>query len=401
MKRALSVGLALVVVASVGAGCSRQELRPGEARLSVSGRVLLAKPGKAPKPVEKDAVIHYGDRVKLVAGTARIEAADGAGYELRCGAIGCADATDFRLASDPTLEAGDLLVSAGPKPVLVHAAGSEVEVAGVARLSRSLAVSAAAYRGHVVLRSGGRPFTVHALRQAAVPAIGVLPTAATPLAYDDGDEWDRRLLGAAMAFGRELEARGRAFGPNVRPGEGRTAGFYEQLLPELDREPAFQTSWLTAGRSPGETLVGATIAVAGSRASFPERWRNVFGFRDEGAAWGLVALDQGVTDGPSVVARLDVAIGRAPLRFSEPTVLASAPATTTTTTSGTVPRRGGEGGNGSTTSPSSPSSPTTTTTPATTTPTTQPRQVLPTSTPTDPLVVQVVDTLNGLLNPQP
>lgn len=389
-SRALVVGLVLCVVVLGAAGCSKKKLQPGEARLSVSGRVLLTERGKAPKPVEKDTVIHYGDRVKLVTGTARIASADGTTYDLRCGPIGCAEATDFRLASDPTLEGGDLLVTAGRTPVLVHAAGSEVEVSGAARLARSLAVSAAVYRGSAVLRTGGRPFTVPALRQAAVPAIGVLPTAASPLAYDEGDEWDKRFLGAAMAFGRELEARGRAFGPNVRAGEGRTAGFYKLLLPELDREPAFDTSLLGPGsRSVGETLVGATIAVAGKTASFAERWRSVFGFRDEGAAWGLVALDQGVTDGPSLVSRLDAAIGRAPLRFSGPAVLASGPTTTTTTTpttSTTVPRGGGGGSTTTTTTPTIPP----------TTPTTQP-PIPPTTA--APLVQTVVDTLNGLLDP--
>lgn len=395
MKRALSIGLVLCVVVLGAAGCSKKKLQPGEARLSVSGRVLLTERGKSPKPVEKDTVIHFGDRVKLITGTARIASADGTTYDLRCGPIGCAEATDFRLASDPTLEGGDLLVTAGRTPVLVHAAGSEVEVSGAARLARSLAVSAAVYRGRAVLRTGGRPFTVPALRQAAVPAIGVLPTAATPLAYDEGDEWDKRFLGAAMAFGRELEARGRAFGPNVRAGEGRTAGFYKLLLPELDREPGFDTSLLTASRSPGETLVGATIAVAGKTASFAERWRSVFGFRDEGAAWGLVALDQGVTDGPSLVGRLDAAIGRAPLRFSGPAVLASGPATTTTTTT-VAPRAGGGGGGGST------GTTTTTQPPTTSPPTTQPPITTPPTIPPttgDPLVQQVVDTLNGLLDP--
>lgn len=399
MKRAVSIVVALGLVALGAAGCSKSKLRVDEARLVVDGRVLLTQRGKSPRPVEKATTIHYGDRVKLVTGTARIATGDGTTYELRCGRIGCAEATDFRLASDPTLEGGDLLVTAGKAPVLVHTAGSEVEVTGAARVSRSLAVSAASYRGDVVLRSGGRPFTVRALRQAAVPAIGVLPTSATPLAYDDADEWDRRFLGAAMAFGRELEARGRAFGPNVRAGEGRTAGFYEQLLPELAREPAFDTSLLTVGRPPGETLVGATIAVASRTASFVERWRSLFGFRDEGAAWGLVALDQAVSDGPSLVSRLDTAIGRAPLRFSGPTVLAAggdtATATTTTTTS--APTRGG--GGSTTTRPPSTTTTTTGNTTTSTTSTTQLRQVLP-PTPADPLVAPVVDTIGGLLPPQ-
>ena len=395
MKRWLALGLVVGVVAG-GAACSRDGLRPGEARLTFTGRVLLGEDGKALKPVAGDRRIHDGDRVKVVAGEARIATASGVVYELR--------ESDFGLAPSPTLTMGELLVQSPRREVRVQAAGSEVLVRGAARLSRSLALTAGVYEGRAVLRSGGRDFTVRALRQAAVPAIGVLPTAATPVAYDDDDAWDRRFLGAAMAFGRELEARSRAFGPNVAPGEGRTPGFYRLLLPELEDETGFTAALLTPSRPPGETLVGATLAVSGRSGSFAERWRGVFGFRDEGAPWGLVALDQGVSDAADpVLRRLDSAIGRAPLRFSGGTA-ALGPATTPTTTSGAGGgSSGGGGGGGGGQRPTT----TTTTQPGPTTPTTQPgptstttTTTLPpvtTDTPADPLVEPVVDTLNGLL----
>ncbi|HVF73408.1 MAG TPA: hypothetical protein VM938_00060 [Acidimicrobiales bacterium] len=393
MKRSLSMVLVAGLLAVGAAGCSRDKLRSGEARLDVEGRALVSVAGKAAKVVERSQRLHFGDRVKLEQGTARVVSGDGRSYDLRCAADSC---TEFELAASPNLMTGDLLVATEGAPVVVRTAGSEVEVTGAARVSRSLAVSAAAYRGHVVLRSGGPAFTVPALRQASIPAIGVLPTSAAPVAYNDTDEWDRRHLGAAMAFGRELEARSRAFGPNVRAGEGRTPGFYKQVLPALDNEPSFAASLLDGARPPGETLVGAVITVAGKQSSFGERWQSVFRFRDEGAAWGLVALDQAVADAPALVRDLDLAIGRAPLGFSGPATVAAGPSPTTPT-----PTRPGPGGSGGST--------TTTTRPRNggTTPTTQPddpdEPVPPvtTQTPIDPLVAPVVDTLNGLLDPLP
>lgn len=403
MRRPLAIALVLGLLA-VGAGCSRDTLRSDEARLTVSGRALVSDDGGPLKQVGRERRIGVGDRVKLESGSARVEAGDGRTYELRCGGEACAEGSDFEWGPKPSLLNGDVLVSTPRSPVVVRAAGSEVEVAGMARVSRSLAVSAAAYRGNVVLRSGGRPFTVPALRQAAIPALGVLPTTASPVAYDEDDEWDRRVLGPAIAFGRELEARSRAFGANLRSGEGRTVGFYKLVLPALDREPAFDSSLMTGTRQPGETLVGAVIAVKGNRASFAQRWRDVFSFRDEGAPWGLVALDQGVSEGAPLVSELDAAIGRAPLQFSGPATVAAAPVG--------GPATGTGSGTGSSTAPTSPRP----TTPATTTttapprddrpPTTQPPQegpvqLPPTDPPADPalvpLVDPVVDTLNGLL----
>jgi hypothetical protein len=401
MRRFLALGLVVGVFAVGAAGCNRDRLRPDEARLTLSGRALVSEDGGPLKPVDGARRIHVGDRVKMTTGSARVESADGRTYELRCDGEACAEGSDFEWSARPTLLNGEVLVSTQRKPVVIEAAGSEVEVTGLARVSRSLAVSAAAYRGDVVLRSGGRPFTVPALRQAAVPALGVLPTTASPVAYDEGDEWDRRVLGAAIAFGRELEARSQAFGANLRAGEGRTVGFYKMVVLALDAEPAFGPAMVDGARKPGETLVGAVIAAKSKKASFAQRWREVFAFRDEGAAWGLVAMDQGVSEGTQLVSELDAAMGRAPLQFSGPATLA-APVLSGGPASGT--------GTAPTTRPTTPGTSTTTTTrpPTGGTTTTQPPDdddgPLPTpttATPADPVLVPlvepVVNTLNGLL----
>jgi hypothetical protein len=407
MRRAFAV-LSVAGLLAGGAACSKKSLEAGEARLVAAGHVQLSEDGKKPRRVSRPERIRFGDVVHVVSGSATITTAEGTRYELRPG--------ELQFAATPMLVRGDVLVRTRRKAAEVEAAGSQALVRGTARLSRSLAVSAAVYEGEARLRSGGAPFTVPALRQATIPSIGVMPSAATPIAYDDRDEWDRRYLGAAMAFGRELEARSRAFGPNVARGEGRTPGFYRLLLPELEREAQFGGSLLDPARSAGETLVGATLAVSGTKATFPERWQSIFRFRDEGAAWGLVALDQAVNDVPDLVRRLDAAIGRAPLGFSPGR--AAAPALPGSGDEagglGSGERARGDGGDGNGdggdgTTTTRPPTTTTTTTPPTTTTTTPKKGPVPppppTGTPADdvaqPLVTPVVDTLNGLLTPQP
>jgi hypothetical protein len=68
-------------------------------------------------------------------------------------------------------------------------------------------------------------------------------------------------------------------------------------------------------RPPGDTLVGAAIALESTRGTFAERWAAVFGFRDQNAGWGLVALDQGVARA-ALLATMDGAVSRAPAQFA-------------------------------------------------------------------------------------
>jgi hypothetical protein len=123
----------------------------------------------------------------------------------------------------------------------------------------------------------------------------------------------------------------------------------------LDHQPAFSDSLLrstatTLGpRPPGELLVGVAIALTGGRGSFTQRWQEVWDFRDQGAAWGLVALDQ-ANDGARLLGLIGQAIGSTLLVFTAPVpsspspgldngvaLLAPSPRRTSTTT--THPKR--------------------------------------------------------------
>ncbi len=398
MKRVLVV--LVVAVVGLGASCSNDEkLGAGEARLSVErgSRVLAGRRGDGLRLVTGDRRLGLGSQVKVLAGSAVVALDDGSTVEVRKG-------SEIELGSPMSLVAGDALVTTSGRPLTVAAAGSQVQVAGAARLLRDLAVSAASYQGQVTLRSAGRSLVVPALRQAGVPTLGELPDQPEPLEYDAADPWDRRFLGEAIDMGAELEAKSQGFTASLQRGEGTTPGFYRQLLPELGSEPAFGPSLLSSRRPPGETLVGAAIVVAGRQGSFAERWNGVFGFREQGAAWGLVALDQQVTDVTALGRTVDLAIGRVSFAFAPPSSVPSSsapsdvprtPRPSSTPASSPTP----------TSRPAPPSSPPTTRPPAGPAPTTP---TLPLPVPTTPppsgerqllapLLDTVGDTLDGLL----
>ena len=191
-------------------------------------------------------------------------------------------------------------------------------------MTRGLATEAASYAGDLNLESAGRQLTVPALRQAAVPGPGLVPTTPVPLDYRADNPWDRRYLGDAIELGDELQARSQGFTAQLAPGEGHTAGFYRQLLPDLEGERAFDQGLIDPGIPPGDTLVGAAIAAESRRGAFGDRWRGVFSFRAQGARWGLVALEQRVTRAP-LLSTVDAALGR--LGTGAATLAAGAPGT--------------------------------------------------------------------------
>jgi hypothetical protein len=376
MKRLTSVVVAAVVTAGVLGGCSRgsSDPAPGEARLvSRSGVVQVSADGRSWRDAH-EGTLRRGQRVRVRSGGSAVLAlTSGARAELRGG-------SQVLVGRPLHLVAGDLLVRAGDDRVAVDATSAVASVTsgGDARLSRGLALDTAVYDGAVDLRSGSRSFRVAALRQVSVPGVGLLPdagTSAPPLKYRASDRWDREFLGDWIALGDDLEARSNGLSGQIGADQGRTAGFYRLLLPELDSQPEFTQTLVDAQESvpPGERLVGAVIALAGTRrASFAQRWTSAFAFRAEGAEWGLVALDQRVRDRPALVTQMDAALSRVVTR---PEVAAAASVTPSGSTSGDTSRGGvgatsppatdASGAGGGTTSPStspttSPSSPPTT-----------------------------------------
>jgi hypothetical protein len=386
MKRAVSFGLAVAVGLPLLAGCSRDEVRPGEARLEPHGVVETGKPGAAYRRVSKTTTIHDGDRVRVVSGAADVR--------LPKAALALRRGSHVTVGPSPELLAGDLL-TVPSKQLTVRSAGSTYAVMGAARFQRRFAVTAASYKGAVAIRSAGSVLTVPALRQATVAALGEAPRTAEPLQYGNDDPWDRRFLLDAIELGTQLQSR--ADGANAQfRGQGTTPGFYRTLMPQLDGVTQFTSALLDASRPPGEHVVGAGIALAGKQGDFGQRWQRIFSFRGEGATWGLVAMDQDVERVPNLVKSIDDALGRARLPGQGGLVALG-------------PTINGPAGPGLPTTPTSGGGPGTTNTSQGTTPNPPPTQppivTVPqppsTGLPADPVIETAVDTINGLLPRKP
>ena len=386
LRRATLLVLALAVVAP--AGCSDSGPGEGEARLEVDGRAVVERHDGDEEVVDDDATdLGPGDRVEMTDGVASMALHSGAVLELRSG-LGDAGSSRVLMGDVPVLEAGDLLVQS-KSSTAVEAARTVVTVAdGAAQVSRSLGMAVATYDGAVRLDSAGEERAVPALREVRVPTLGG-PRAARPLDYDDHDPWDRRFLGEAIDLGNRLQRLATGYTQTLNPGEGRTPGFFRIVLPGLEDEPEFGADLIDLDRPPGETLIGAAITELGRRGGFAARWQSVFDFRDAGAHWGLVALDQQVSGEP-LLGTIEQALGASPLALAAPPADTSTPPTS---------------------GPPTTLSPDTTLPPTTTTPTVPP----PTAPPEDPLtpvlepdvepvtevVGGIVDGLLGLFNPPP
>lgn len=290
---AVAAGLALPACGSDGDGDALRVELDGTAR--VGDRTL--GPGTHDLAVGDVLDVEEGSGLVSLPGDATVEVREGSRLEV---------------GATPSLLEGDaLLVGEGE----LDADGTTVALdGGAARVGRSTGVVIAVYEGRADVRSGGRslPDGLPALRQVVVPDAGLLPRRPAPLAYaDDPDPWDRRWLGAAIDLGVELDAR--AVGLSAA-GDG--SGVVRALL--TDGADAAFVRADGGPRSAGEAAVGAAIAATGQGGSPPERLAAAFAFRDEGARWGLVALDQQAEREP-LLAALDGALDdAAPVLFAAP-----------------------------------------------------------------------------------
>lgn len=391
--RARRASVAAILLVSVGLVGCRHSSPSAAGRLTVNGQAEVTRPGEDQREVTGARDLRVGDRVRVRQGTAQIRLADGRSLELRLGSNVELDAGTGGVPAKPVLMDGDFLVTTGEAPFALSTTGADVIVTGAARVSRGVALLVATYQGSAVLSSGNSNLTVPALRQAAVQAAGPFPTRVVPLEPSPSDAWDQRYLSDAIELGNQLAARSQGFTAQLPATDGHTAAFFKGLFPRLAAEPAFDASLVSASRPPGETLVGAAITLEGTRGTFADRWRAVFGFHDQGAPWGLVALDQGVNRVP-LLQTVEDAISNSPATFAQgspgtgPSSLTpgtGSPATTVVpppTTTTTVAR-------------GRPTTTTTTQPPATTTTT---RGALNTGSPlVDDTVNSLVDTLSGLL----
>lgn len=272
---------------------------PAQGRVEVlDGAVAVTAADGTERRIDDEGVVDFGDTVAVVEGSAVLELADGATYELRAHA---GEASTVEVGSAPRVLAGQVLVADG-FPARIGVGGATLSARGPLKVDAAAEV-ASSYAGGATVAGAGDATELRALRQLVL----VPGAAPEPVAFDGTDPWDRRFLGEAIAFGERLEALARGYTTDLPAGGGRTVEFFRSVLPALAAERELGADLLDPSRSPGETLVGAAIVVQGRRGTFRERWADVFAFRDAGAAWGLVALDQGVSSAP-VLETIELAI---------------------------------------------------------------------------------------------
>lgn len=380
--------VALLLFAGViAAATHRSDSGVGDARLTTKGRAAVTAVNGDRREVSGTVALHRGETVEALQDTMKIELPDGATVEGRPG-VDRTNATRVKISTPVELLAGDLLLTATHGTDL-DAGGNRIHLSdgvdgpSALRASRSLAVGAYVYRGAVVFDSAGQTRNVPALRELEVSALGRPPTAPQPLRLHEGDEWDRRFLGDAIDLSKTLEQYSATYTRTLGTTSAGAPGFYTSVLPPLASEGDFSASLLSASpHPPGETLVGAAIATLSRRGPFVDRWNQVFAFRDNGAAWGLVALDQGVASA-ALLSAMQNAVNTTPFQFALPAPTPPTTVATTPTTAGPVT------GPTPTTAPTTP----TTTPPPTTTTTIIP----PTGSPViDGLVNNVNKLLGGL-----
>lgn len=301
----------LVSVAVTGGGDS---LREGEARLVPDGDVEVSLGGAEFTSVTDDVVLEASDRVRVLDGQAVLELPGGSAAGLRAGSQVAVGGDDGALL---TLERGDLLMEVGEGTAAVDGETAEVTVgAGAVKLERNASLVAGVYEGGAIVAGQGRSLSIPPLRQAAVVGVGRLPDqgGVRPLQLDEDDEWDRRFLGSVLELDRRLVAFSRGFEAILSPDEAVTPSLYRTLLPALADAPL--TGDLLSERSAGENLIGLSL-VALDAEPFDDGYERVFGLRDAGARWGLIAADRG-HEPLDVVDAVELAIDRAPLEVAVP-----------------------------------------------------------------------------------
>jgi hypothetical protein len=386
-------GALVTTLVTVGlAGCGSKS--SGLGRLTVDGQVQVIAANGAAHGAHSGEVLSAGDTVAVSSGGAGVRLLPGGELQLRPG-------TQLMIDRTPRLKVGAVLIQPSGRTVEISALAATLVVhSGVAQLAigaPTTGLTAKVYQATAELDiAGNPPAPIAAPRQIRLTPETRLPVQATPLQYQDSDNWDHLYLGDAARISTQLAAAAAGFNSQIPASQGKDPGFYQQLLPALGSEPDFaaafqvlqhqQPSAAGATSKPGDYLIASVIAIHGSRGSFESRMSDELSFFSQGAQWGFVAYDQGVMDLTGVLNDVLAGINRATLPVSGAPASQIAIGPPATTAAPTTP----------TTRPGRPSPVTTTTTPA------NPRQPHPTTTTTTtvtgpPLIQLPVPVLPGVL----
>lgn len=287
---ALGTSAVLVVGAiSVGAAyaSTRQAapLAPGTARL-IAGDAAVTVHRQLPD-VAADAPLRQGDSLRVTRGVAVVQTPAGK-------LLARPGTTIAFTRTLPRVERGDVLVMGKGVDVATQTATAVVN--GAVRLRQGLSLEVGVYRGTAGVRTAADALRVPRLRRAVITGIGAAATGrVVPLVIDAADDWDREFLQEAIELDAALNARSRgltmqAAGGNSVTGNLLNAAGWRQLSALVD-QPV------------GEIVVAAELAKAAHLG------RNAvtaaLQLREAGAAWGLIAYEQGIKVPPAALPGID------------------------------------------------------------------------------------------------
>ncbi|MCU1379010.1 MAG: hypothetical protein JWN29_1993 [Acidimicrobiales bacterium] len=312
--------------------------------LSLQGTATVSAPGADTRLDDGRHRLRIGQTVTVTSGSAVLGLPGATSLVLRAGRKGRHHSM-VKVAARPTLVDGDALAVAGDGDTLTfESGGATVGLRdGAARVRRSSGTTVAVYQGRATVAALGREMKspVRALRQVTVADTGGLPRQPVPLVFDraDPDQWDVLYLHDAIDLGGQLQRRASALSSQPVP-VAFDAPYLRGIVPALRSARGFSAKLVDGtGRSVAETVVGASIALSGD-GDLPARWNSAFGFRGQGADWGLVAADQHANRA-AVLGILDGVLNQVTPRFAPVGTDGRTPASTPRPTPTTTPPRTG------------------------------------------------------------
>mgnify|MGYP001559953682 CR=1 FL=1 len=267
-----------------------------------------------------DAPLRSGDGLTVVRGTAIVQTATGRLFARMGTTINFGD-TSPRIVRGDVLAVGNHM-RLGTQP-------ANLVVSGVTRIRQALTLEVAAYDGRTAVRTAAAEYTLDSLRRiVVVGARGSASSRVSPLTLDGSDVWDRQYLGIAIELDRALNERSRGIAlQSDGIGAAIKARLLDVLSPWTDLVPLSDTSV-------GEAVVAAELATAAHLDA--SGLREMLLWRGEGAPWGLIAFQLGLTSLPGELPGVTEAA--VPATVTPTTVAATPAATPTTTPSGSGPR---------------------------------------------------------------
>ncbi|TMK19789.1 MAG: hypothetical protein E6G68_05445 [Actinobacteria bacterium] len=294
LARMLVATAALLLAAPACVG-HKGALAGGALRVaSVAGEVAVQPQGLASKALHEGDVVRPGSALRT-GKDGRVRLEDGADRALE---LGTDSEATLVSASTVSLDLGSALAQTGKGVFSFDSRGIGVRVSGgAARLERALGVlRVGTYAGTAHVDLLGQGVDIPAYRELDFADGVPVDRNPSPLTLNDGDPWDRRLLGDVLEFDREITQFGDGFNRQVS-GLVTSAAFYEPFVgvPRVTNVVAHQPP----ATKPADTLVALVFAqrldrLDGAASRVTRNFTAMLNERTLGATWGLIAKERGL-----------------------------------------------------------------------------------------------------------